>query len=67
MLMKCHVNLVKMAKHCIVLLLTMHVFSDFCFSHGDGLVAITEFVFHCVNLCGAGDDSMWIFFWYMVP
>ena len=51
-----------MAKRCIVLLLTMHVFSCFYFSHGGGLVAITEFVFHCVNLRGAGDVSICIFF-----
>ena len=34
--------------------------SDFYFSHGGGLVEITEFVFHCVNLRGAGDVSMCI-------
>ena len=50
-----------MAKQCIVLLLTMHVFSCFYFSHGGGLVAITEFVFHCVNLRGVGDFTMCIF------
>ena len=52
----------KMAKQCIALLLTMHVFSDFYFSHGGGLVVISEFVFHCINLCGAGDLPMCIFF-----
>ena len=55
-----------MAKRCIVLLLAMHVFSDFYFSHGGGLVVITEFVFHSVNLRGAGDVSMCIFL-YVVP
>ena len=51
-----------MAKWCIVLLLTVHVFSDFYISHGGRLVAINEFVFHCVNLRGSGDVSMCIFF-----
>ena len=50
--------LTEIAKWCIVLLLTMHVFSDFYFLHGDGQVAITEFVFHCVNLRSTGDVSM---------
>ena len=50
-----------MAKQCIMLFLTMHFFPDFYFSHGGGLVMITEFVFHCVNLCGAGNVSMYIF------
>ena len=43
-----------------MLLLTMHVFPDFYFSHSGGL-AVIEFVFHCVNLRGAGDVSMCIF------
>ena len=51
-----------MAKWCIVLHLTMHAFSDFYFSHGGGLVAITVFVFLCVNLHGADDVSVCIFF-----
>ena len=50
-----------MAKWCIVLPLTMHVFPNFYFSHNGELVAITEIVFHCVNLRGAGDVSMCIF------
>ena len=52
----------KMAKRCIVLLLTKHVFSDFFLSHGVVLVAITEFVFHCDHLHGAGEVSMCTFF-----
>ena len=38
-----------MAKRCIPLLMTMHVFSDFYYPHTSGLEAITEFVSHCVN------------------
>ena len=51
-----------MAKWCIVLLLTKHVFSDFFLSHGVVLVAITEFVFHCDHLHGAGEVSMCTFY-----
>ena len=40
----------------------MHVFFNYFFSHGAGLVAITEFVSHCVNLRGVGDVSLCIFF-----
>ena len=48
MLMKCR-EARKNGNRCVALLLTTYVFSDFYFSHGGGLVAITEFVFHCVN------------------
>ena len=54
-------KLVKMAKWCIMLLLTRNVFSDFYLSHGGELAEITEFVFHCVNLHGTSDVAMCFF------